>query len=445
MSASRAIACIAVFFFCFIACGKPAPTVSKVPPAFPGAEGFGADTHGGRGGRVIKVTNLNTSGPGSFQEACSAEGPRIIVFGVSGVIPGDVMIEHGQISIFGQTAPGAGITVRGMLKTPNDTTIGNLEDIVVRFVRVRPPSMTGDQADALQFNRVRRAVIDHCSVSWSTDECLGLFCARDLTVQWCDIEESDVVGHWKGVHNYGLLSGPEGAHLTVHHNLFAHHGRRCPAIANAPADVVNNVVYNFRDGFLHDNPTNDSTFNIVGNYYKAGPSSRSIYPFCFDDSASYYLRDNYIHTVGLVQDPWAEKDRHPGLAAYADKGRKAGQPSACPPVTTQMPEEAYRLVLASAGCLPRDAVSLRTVADVRDSTGSWGRHEPADLLEGLVPSEPPVDTDNDGMPDDWEEAKGLDPKDGSDCSKVMEHGYTAIEVYADELARKLIAGSQTVQ
>ena len=199
--------------------------------AFPGAEGFGAISVGGRGGQVIKVTNLGARGPGSLQAACSAEGPRIVVFNVSGVIPGNVVIEHGRISIMGQTAPGAGVTIEGMLSTRYNSPQA-IDDVVVRFLRVRPTCARGSGGDAIQFSQARRVILDHVSCSWACDETVDIYNARDVTVQCCSIEESVVAGHPEGRHNYGLISGPRGERVSIHHNLFAHHARRCPAIAN---------------------------------------------------------------------------------------------------------------------------------------------------------------------------------------------------------------------
>jgi len=410
-------------------------------PSFPGAEGFGARTPGGRGGRVIKVTNLNTSGPGSLQAACSAEGPRIVVFEVSGVIPGDVSIEHGQITIMGQTAPGAGITIKGMLSTPWDPEgLARYEDIVIRFLRIRPDPRPGiSWADGIQFSGVRRCVLDHISCSWASDETIDIYTAQDITIQWCTIEESDTQGHPKGRHNYGLISGPEGQMVSIHHTLYAHHSRRCPAIANGPSDIRNIVVYNFRDGLSHEGHTpNNLGFNIIGNYYKPGPNEPNIFPFNFVSNVSYYLRDNYIEGVGMIQDPWAEAYKLYGLQYYASKGVKAEQETVVPPVTTHSPLEAYELVLEKAGCFPRDTVTRRTIAEVRNCTGSWGRHDPGDLMAGLTPKTPPTDSDNDGMPDAWERANGLDPSDGTDHNTIMSSGYTAIEEYCNMLAEKLI-------
>ncbi len=410
-------------------------------PSFPGAQGWGSNTPGGRGGRVIKVTNLNTSGPGSLQAACSEQGPRIVVFDTCGVIPGEVGIEHGQITIAGQTAPGAGITITGMLYTPWDSTgQARYEDIVIRFLRIRPDPIPGvSWADAIQFSGVRRCVLDHISCSWASDETVDIYSTDSITIQWCTIEESDTEGHSDGpYHNYGLISGPEGGHLSIHHTLFAHHRRRCPAIANGPSDVRNTVVYNFRDGFLHDNESNNLGFNIIGNYYKRGPNDPSIYPFCFADNYSYYLSDNYIDGVGLIQDPWAEKDKLSGLQYYANFGIKAEQEFEVPPVTTHDPLEAYDLVLGSAGCFPRDTVSRRTIEEVKNGTGSWGRHDPGDLIVGLTVQAARIDSDNDGMPDAWERAEGLDPADGTDFNTLMASGYTAVEEYCNLAAARLI-------
>jgi hypothetical protein len=389
---------------------------------------------------VIKVTNLRGSGPGSLQAACAEQGPRTIVFDVSGVIEGDITIEHGQVSILGQTAPGAGITIAGSLKTRYRAR-QPIDDLVVRFLRVRPPNARGASGDAVQFSENKRLILDHVSCAWAADETIDIFGAQDVTIQWCSLEESLVTGHPEGRHNYGLISGPNGARVTIHHTLFAHHARRCPSIANGPADVRNNVVYNFRDAFLHDNPPNDGGYNIVGNYYKRGPSDPKIFPFCFRDKVAYYLRDNYIDGVGVVQDPWAEADKLDGLRYYARNGRKAEQEVATPKVTTHPPAEAYDLVLKRAGCLPHDAVTRRTVSEVRAGTGSWGRKPQADLLEGLTPAQPQPDADNDGMPDAWEMTHGLNPKDGLDHATRMRSGYTAIEEYANELAARLIVAS----
>jgi len=391
---------------------------------------------------VIVVTSLKGSGPGSLQEACAAEGPRTIVFATSGVIERDVVIEHGDLTILGQTAPGAGVTIAGSLKTRYRAR-QPIDDLVVRFLRVRSANARGASGDTLQFSENKRVILDHVSAAWGTDETVDIFGAQDVTLQWCSIEESQTTGHPEGPHNYGLINGPQGARVSIHHTLFAHHRRRCPAIANGPADVRNNVVYNFRDGFHHDNPPKGGGYNVIGNYYKRGPSDPKIFPFCFQGTTEYFLRDNYIDGVGTVQDPWAESGKLAGLAYYAAKGKKAERETAVPKVTTHSPQEAYELVLQQAGGLPRDAVTARIVAEVKNGTGSWGKKPQDDLLAGLTPGKPLADSDSDGLPDDWEATHGLDPKNGSDHSRAMPSGYPAIEEYANELAAALIKAAQT--
>jgi pectate lyase len=414
-------------------------------PAFPGAEGWGAYTPGGRGGQVIHVTNLNNSGPGSLAEALNTPGPRIVVFDTSGVIQGDITFDQGQVTVLGQTAPSPGITINGMLGTKWDPT-GQVryEDIVMRFIRCRPNrrATITEWADAMQFGHGDRAILDHMTFSWASDETLDIFSTKNVTVQWCTIEESDLEGHREGQHAYGMISGPDGGPASIHHNLFAHHQRRCPAIANGTSDILNNVIFDFRDGFLHDNPPNAETFNIVGNYWKSGRSASVNYPFCFMDGGNYYLKDNYIESVplfsGIIQDPWAEKDSLPGLEAYANRGSKATTPAVTPTLTTHSPAEAYELVLTNAGCFPRDTVSRRTVDEVRNKGGMWGRDQPEDLMVGMRWVPPVTDRDRDGMADSWEGSHGLDPADSMDHATVMASGYTAVEEYANMLAAELI-------
>ena len=407
--------------------------------AFPGAEGFGAEAVGGRGGKVIKVTNLESSGPGSLQAACEMAGPRIVVFEVSGVIEGDVIITEPYITIAGQSAPGGGITIKGMLRTGRRRDGERVHDVVVRFVRVRPDPGGGSQLDSVRFSVVDKAVLDHISCSWAEDETVDIYShATNVSIQWSTIEESSTVGHSKGHHNYGLIAGPGSSAISIHHNLFVHHARRNPAIASGPADFRNNVVYNFRDGFSHEGHRPKPPFSIVGNYYKRGPSDEKIFPFCFMGDTKYYLRDNFIEGVGMIQDPWAEADKLYGLGYYKGRGAKETDEPAMAAVRTHSPQEAFKLVLARAGCFPRDAVTKRVVGDVTAGSGSWGRKNQADLMEGLIAGKGPLDTDNDGMPDEWEECKGLD-KTKDDSARQMPSGYTAIEEYINELAAKLIA------
>ncbi len=418
-------------------------------PAFPGAEGWGAVSKGGRGGKVIKVTNLNAKGPGSLQAACDAAGPRIVVFDVSGVIKGNVQLKRGNITIAGQTAPGAGITIAGTL------SVGGSGDMIIRFLRVRP--LHGGEVSIFRAGPI---VLDHVSASWGTDETLSPSTCGKVSVQWCSIEESNL--QWEGciyyglIHNYGMLIGYSAKPAALHHNLFAHHAGRAPLVG-VDMDYRNNVVYNVRSGVeWHPKSFNRRAkgqpfhFNAIGNYFKGGPgaphfstgplvtkyskaASRCAIPALTDKSAAMYADGNYFpHEGGYV----------------AMKG-KATEPWKAPNVTTHTAERAYELVLAHAGCLPRDEVSARIMREVRTGTGSWGKLLPAGgLMAGLKPGKAPKDSDNDGIPDAWEKAHKLDPADAGDVGKSVpagasegdrHKGYSYIEYYINDRADQLVA------
>jgi pectate lyase len=471
-AASIGLACVSA------SAADPAPASR---PAFPGAEGFGAAAVGGRGGRVLKVTSLEADGPGSLQWACAQKGPRIVVFDVSGVIPvrnGSLKVGDGHITIAGQTAPGAGITVEGMLSCRGGTE--GFTDVVVRFVRFRPKKEgTGDHA--VLFTDTRRFILDHVSGSWGMDENFGLSTCGDFTVQWCAIEESDWPGPlseyrvgdgpwYRGggnhPHSFGMIMGyvPNG-NATLHHNLFAHHNRRTPLCGIEPLDHRNNVIYDVKEGimfhpprFNKDRPDKPFRANIVGDTFKEGPSCPKITEgknlpdkvgggrwMVAESPGEIYAAGNWFGTVGKVADVWTEQIP----AVSMGKSSKAEKPWPCPPVTTQPAEQAYRLVLAHVGCLPRDAVGRRTIDDTRNATGEWGRHDPpGGLMAGLAPGKAPADADGDGMPDDWEKAHGLNPANPADATKLVpagaseadrHRGYTYIEFYANDLADRLVA------
>jgi hypothetical protein len=421
-------------------------------PTFPGAEGFGAVSIGGQGGKVIKVTNLKTEGEGSVQAACEAEGPRIVVFETAGVIRGDVTIKHSYITIAGQTAPSPGITIEGRIfSRPKDGS--RLHDIIIRFLRIRPPPTTGHNGDAIQLPNTERVILDHLSLSWANDEMIDICHSSEFTVQWCTIEESDPEGHGKGIpHNFAIISTyPGSGNISIHHNLFAHHSRRSPSLSpyvpDKPGDFRNNVIYNFREGLTHDGHTPKSGINFIGNYYKRGPSSEKIYPFVFHKAGEYYLEGNFIEGFGELGDPRDRGIKYPSWVELNRYGEKLPRPAVVSPVTTHTAEEAYRRVLSESGSFPRDRVTRRTVQEVTDGTGKWARNAPANpgdewFLEGLVREKAPRDSDGDGIPDAWEDAHGLNKMDGRNHRKVMPSGYTAIEEYINERANILIRKEQ---
>jgi len=420
-------------------------------PAFPGAEGFGAVAAGGRGGRVIKVTNLKTRGPGSLQAACQATGTRIVVFDVSGVIPGPVTITSGRLTIAGQTAPGAGITIEGILATKYRIQ-PPCNDIIIRHLRVRPRPLRRKAAtgDCLQITNVNRLMIDHVSCSWGSDENVDLCHSSEVSVQWCAIEESDPRGHVKGQHNYGMIIGYSGYDVTVHHNLFAHHQKRAPLIGCDVVDHRNNVIYNMLLPFIFHptsmnrrNPGKPFRFNLIANTFQSGPNVHGHMKGRTFDKLIWNRPNTHLHASGNTCS-WLPADKATSTARPL-----AERPWPAPPVKTQTAKASCDLVLARAGCFPRDAVSKRTIEEVRAGTGSWGRHEPSGgLMTGLRPAKPPKDTDADGIPDTWERAHSLDPADASDAGKTVpagasvkdrHKGYTWIEYYINDLADKLVA------
>lgn len=439
------------------------PQVASAIPAFPGAEGFGAAATGGRGGQVIRVTTLAESGPGSLREALETAGPRTIVFTVSGVIDlGDanaddpfdesdtnnvLTIAYGDVTIAGQTAPGAGITIRGRLYAAYDESVGNL---IVRHVRIRPGPFPGgdggEQYDGLRFAINQTAIFDHVSVSHGVDENVDVYEGSVVTMQWSTIEEAATEGHPEGGHNYGLLN--YGGSASVHHNLFAHNRNRNPALATGPSESINNVAYNVRHGFVNHNDASGE-IAIVGNTFVQGPDDTLI-PLFFDggESVSYWLADNYVDDpgefVGAIDDPWSDPYFSESIGA-SDAVRAArpfvftGQDYVA--ITTDPAQAAYDAVLECAGAFPRDIVTTTVVQEVIDRSGSWGGDLPADLMAGLVPGKAPADEDADGMADAWELRNGLDPSDGSDHATVQPSGYTAIETYVNELADAIACGS----
>lgn len=413
-------------------------TAPSVLPAFPGAEGFGATTPGGRGGKVIAVTNLSDDGPGSFRAACESEGPRIVIFRVSGLITltRKLIISNPFITIAGQTAPGDGICLR------NFTFVIATHDVVVRYLRSRLGDLTAQEDDSITLAAgAKNVVVDHCSATWSIDENLSLAGdVSNVTVQWCLIAEGlNHSKHSKGEHGYGSLSRANGP-VTWHHNLWAHNVSRNPRLGDnygrppyPTFDVRNNVIYDY--GEIASGLTQGVLkVNYLANYIRPGPSSKVTTPIHIGGPSdlSFYIKDNVFEgNTKLTTDNSQFFD--PVMIDGKRQVHTVGQPFAAPVVRTTSARAALEAVLTTVGAsLPRrDPVDARIVGEVREHRGSIIDSQQQvggwpELRSGVAPK----DSDGDGMPDDWELRFGLSPINPADSNLDKDHdGYTNIEEY----------------
>lgn len=408
-------------------------------PAFPGAEGFGATTPGGRGGKVFLVTTLDDAGPGSFRAALEAAGARIVVFRVAGTIAlkSSITVRNPFLTIAGQSAPGDGICIR-------DASVGiATHDVVVRYLRFRLGDESRREADCLDLlNGARNCVIDHVSATWSIDECLSLSGdVQNCTIQWSLIGESlNQSKHAKGKHGYGSLSRANGP-ITWHHNLWIHNDARNPRLGDnygrggSPRfDVRNNVIYNF-GGTASGLTQGKFEANYVGNYLRPGPSSRAKKPITVGDKSDlqFHIRDNVFEgNDALTRDntQFFQPDE------FRAQVRTVSEPFAAPAVTTAAASAALELVLAKVGASApvRDAVDARLVEHVRTRQGALIDSQAEVGGWPLLKSGPaPVDTDGDGMPDEWETRRGLNPRDPADAARPAASGYSQIEEYLNSL------------
>jgi hypothetical protein len=448
--------------------------------AFPGAEGFGRSTTGGRGGQVIYVTNLNDAGEGSLRAAITQSGPRIIVFKVSGIIElnSTLRITQNDITIAGQTAPGDGICIK------NYPLMIEADNVVVRYMRFRMGDEKGTEDDAFGGRNHKNIIVDHCSMSWSTDECSSFYDNENFTMQWCILSESlRISKHDKGAHGYGGIWGGKSA--SFHHNLLAHHDSRNPRFcgsrysneaARELVDFRNNVIYNWgaNSGYAGEG----GKYNMVNNYYKPTTSSANnarIFQPNADDGTNrqakgvwgtFYVTGNYMmNPDGVTPNTTVNNDNwsaiHPqGLDIPTTLRSMAEFEKGI--VTTHSAQEAYTLVLEKAGAsFKRDATDTRVTEEVRLGLIPVRAYYSVDPLQPLPPTSasaartkpgmidsqsdvggwdtynsttPPVDTDGDGMPDDWEDTHGLDKNDAADgASYTLNQSYTNVEMYINEI------------
>ena len=448
--------------------GQIPPHPPRLPegviPAFPGAWGGGMFTTGGRGGKVIAVTNLNDNGEGSLRAALEAEGPRIVVFRVAGTIKvdSDLNINYPDITIAGQSAPGDGICIAGTFNI-------NTYNVIVRHIRVRRGVPIGGQGDDnIGGNPHHHIIIDHCSTSWGMDENISLYRhmrpsldgdkqikdpARNITIQWSISSEAlDARGHAFG----GTWGGNPS---TFHHNLFACNTARNPSIGMSGAfDFRNNVIFNWRHRTI-DGGDETSLINIINNYYKPGPATndnmRAVfarieqrhmyspgsawaegnwYPVAQNRPGKWYVAGNIMdRNDELNNNNWA------GMSGSEYLARVNTPFEGWPVSPHETAESAFESVLAKAGAtLPkRDAVDTRIIEMVRTGKPLTETGIIKDISEvggypslTFDPDKVPVDSDSDGMPDEWEIKYKLNNKNPADGALDSDSdGYTNVEEY----------------
>lgn len=462
----------ATITLCISSCGKtdvePEPGDERPVPveeealAFPGAEGFGRHVTGGRGGKVFYVTKLTDDrSEGTLRYAIEQSGPRYILFNVSGTIEltSRLTIRNGDLTIAGQTAPGDGITLR------NYSAFIDADNVIIRYLRFRMGDEAKQEDDALWSRRHKNIILDHCSISWSTDECGSFYDNENFTLQWCILSESlrNSV-HDKGTHGYGGIWG--GQKASFHHNILAHHDSRNPRFCGSRytakpelelVDFRNNVIYNWGSNSIYAGE--GGKYNIINNYFKPGPATKSgvrtriFQPYPDDGSNSqpagvwgmFHIEGNTMYGSDIVtNDNWQgvhPKPSKPASELKSETGFDHGG------ITTHTAAEAYDLVLAKAGASHvRDEVDERIAREIKEGTFTYNGSNGS--VNGIIDSqadaggwpvlqtaEPPVDTSGDGMPDDWKTLHKLDPLKYEANGKDLSTAYDNVEVYMNSLVK----------
>lgn len=433
-------------------------------PAFPGAEGGGMFTTGGRGGKVLYVTSLEDNDQeGTLRWAIRKKGPRTILFKVSGTIKltEPLFINNGDVTIAGQSAPGDGICIRDYKVTVS------ADNVIIRYLRFRLGDETKQIDDAFSGVRNKNIIIDHCSMSWSVDECSSFYDNENFTMQWCLIAESLRQSvHRKGEHGYGGIWG--GKNASFHHNLLVSHDSRNPRFcgsrySNQPelekVDFRNNVIYNW--GSNNAYAGEGGVYNMVNNYYKPGPASKNkdrfMNPYADNGEnkqpagvfGKFYLKGNVMEGDKIITRNNAlglemNRESFEKYAPNVSKNEVLSQTEfPMQKIRTTSARKAYKEVLKYAGAsLVRDALDARYVKETQMGTytfeGSKGSSN------GLIDSQTdvggwiqykslpsPADSNNDGIPDGWLEKK----YPGKKSTDFDRKGFTYLEVYLNSLVR----------
>jgi pectate lyase len=463
------------------------PVVHAQTPAFPTAEGYGMWATGGRGGKVVEVTNLeddvNGSIEGSFRWALKQHStePLTVVFRVSGVIELVAQLRSSRktgLTIAGQTAPGDGICIRGA-----KCNFGGSQNLVIRHIRFRIGLKELEdggtefiEGGSIGIENASNWIIDHCTFGWSGEENMTIYDNNLTTVQWCVVHEGLYdAGHNKGLRGYGSQWG--GQTSTYHHNLLANNYNRTPRVNGARSndinvlmDYVNNVNYNWgkeNSAYGGDLDFSGQTHrcNMINNYYKPGPARPGTSSSYFVQSsfhseqssskvAQWYMSGNYM---GGTANEALNSDNTLGLDAKYYEARGIEKSALISDEAFEVPynlnietaQEAYESVLEGAGAFPRDTVDRRIINEVITGIATYGGS--LGELKGIIdkPSDAGgypeyntydtiTDTDKDGMDDEWETNNGLNPENAADRNKITQSGYTCLEVYLNSLVGETI-------
>jgi hypothetical protein len=470
---------------------KPDDLPQAAIPAFPGAQGGGMYSYGGRGGKVFVVTNLNDAGPGSFREALEAGGPRIVVFNVAGIInlKEKIRVRAPYITIDGSTAPGDGVCIAG------DTVELETHDVIIRHMRFRRGSTwVGDRNDSIGGNPIGNIMIDHVSASWGLDENMSMYRhmyqppdgSKELKLPTVNITiQNSIFSEALNTFNHSFGSTIGGYNSTFHRNLWACNAGRNPSIGMIyDFTFANNVLFNWQRRTV-DGGDHRSFYTIINNYFKPGPATpphdevsyRLLKPESrrakppVDDYGKAFVAGNIVEgNQRVTADNWEGGVQLESIADPASilPNVRADQPYPHAYLEIEPAEEAYVNVLANAGATKprRDAVDERVIEMVRTGRVIAEIHEDIsaqlskvgystqviDAIAALVPKgiitdinqvdgypeyrgEPYKDSDSDGMPNDWETKYGLDPQNESDAAQDLNSdGYTNIEDFLYGLA-----------
>ena len=449
---------------------------SEVPlPVFPGAEGFGTHTTGGRHGSVCRVTSLEDSGKGTLRSCVNRPGKKIVVFATGGVITlkSTLLLNKPFISILGQTAPGDGIMIRGSLDFGGPAVQIKTHDVLLQHLRIRVGTSTEPSCcrDALSIanntpGQVYNVVVDHSSISWGTDEVADIwYDSNNITISRNIISEGlNNSTNKNGIAGRGFIIGSDGSHsISFHHNFLAHNYQRNPLVKSpGVTDVVSNLVYHWVSRAAGvQGEYGDTRVNFVNNKFIAvrmrDRHQRSdrrwsdISVEDFGNKLSIYLEANEGYRLEDPDQPQSDLIGV-GKRAYKEKYDYVAETRHAAPAITETPSSELEIELIKnvGATLPRqDAVDLRLFSELesgtgkmpdcvvatdppskrvceRNNVGGWPEYDPGTPRE---------DTDSDGLPDDWEIANGTDPLNSADSVEIDSSGYANIEIFAHSLAQ----------